>query len=86
MSRTIPVANELLKTISNGFDITIFISLNIFDGILKGPVAFDTFNFDISCSISAAEVGGKKIYFEVDSHVLGALSNFKASPSTEICS
>ena len=48
LSGTIPVANELLKTISNGFDITIFISLSVFVGILKGPVAFDTFNFDIS--------------------------------------
>ena len=60
LSGTIPVVNELLKTISNGFDITIFISLSIFVCILKGPVAFDTINFDISCSISAADVGSKK--------------------------
>ena len=37
LSGTIPLTNELLKT-----------SLSVFVGILKGPVAFDTFNFDIS--------------------------------------
>ena len=49
----------MLKTTSNGFDITVFISLNIFVGILK-VLAFNTFNFDISCSISAADVGSEK--------------------------
>ena len=46
-----------IYTISKGLDITDFMSLNILVGILKGPVAFDSFSLSISASISVVEVG-----------------------------
>ena len=57
LSGTIPVAKEVLNTISKGLDITDLMSLNILVGILKGPVAFDSFSLSISASISVVEVG-----------------------------
>ena len=61
LSGLTPVAKDTLNIVSKGFDITVFKSLRIFDGILYGPVAFFTYILDISASISDADVGNRKI-------------------------
>lgn len=43
---TVPVENEVLKRISNGFEITDFRSLSMSMGILKGPTAFPHLRLD----------------------------------------
>ena len=54
---TVPVENEVLKRISNGFEITDFRSLSMSMGILKGPTAFPHLRLDIMFSISVVVVG-----------------------------
>ena len=47
-----PVMKEILKIVSNGFDIHVFRILRAITGMLKGPVALSIFNLEISFSIS----------------------------------
>ena len=48
---TIPVEKELLKTISSGFERTVFKSLRMSTDILKGSVDLPNFSLEISSSI-----------------------------------
>ena len=57
---TVPVENEVLKIISNGFEITDLRSFSISVGMPDGPAAFPLLRPDISSSISELVVGNMK--------------------------
>ena len=67
-----PVENEVLKIISNGFEITNLRSFSISVGILDGPAAFPLFKHNISSSISVLVVGSmKKVLLVGSDNLLG---------------
>jgi hypothetical protein len=52
-----PIEKETLNKVSNGFDITVPRIFRIDTGILNGPVAFPSFNLEISFTISSEVTG-----------------------------
>jgi hypothetical protein len=52
-----PIEKETLNQVSNGFDITVPRIFRIDTGILNGPVAFPSFNLEISFTIFSEVTG-----------------------------